>query len=145
MIKTSKLLPSLAHATSGSAATALSTLLTYPLDLVNTRLKVQRQLRLDGTIPDGARTYDGVWDAFCAIYDREGGVGALFAGLGPDLGKSVADSFLFFLFYTVCLSLSPSLPLFVPLYIYFIFLLFFLLLGRISSWERERIECVMVH
>lgn len=100
MPRASKLLPSLGHAASGAGGTIISTLTTYPLDLVNTRLKVQRQLRADGAIgpEDG---YAGIVDAFEAIYEREGGVKAFFAGLGADLGKSAADSFLFFLFYTV--------------------------------------------
>ncbi|KAL0472999.1 peroxisomal adenine nucleotide transporter 1 [Neurospora intermedia] len=99
MPRASKLLPSLGHAASGAGGTIISTLTTYPLDLVNTRLKVQRQLRADGAIgpEDG---YQGVWDAFQAIYEREGGIKAFFAGLGADLGKSATDSFLFFLFYT---------------------------------------------
>lgn len=100
------LLPSLGHAASGATGTVISTLATYPLALVNTRLKVQRQLRLDGSIrPDD--TYASTLDAFRAIYAQEGGLGAFFAGLGADLGKSAADSFLFFLFYTV----RRSLPL----------------------------------
>lgn len=45
--------------------------------------------------------YGGVADAFATIYAREGGPAAFFAGLGADLAKSAADSFLFFLFYTV--------------------------------------------
>lgn len=100
MPRASKLLPSLGHAASGAGGTIISTLATYPLDLVNTRLKVQRQLRADGAIgpEDG---YGGILEAFEAIYEREGGVKAFFAGLGADLGKSAADSFLFFLFYTV--------------------------------------------
>ncbi|KAJ4387006.1 hypothetical protein N0V85_007828 [Neurospora sp. IMI 360204] len=99
MPRASKLLPSLGHAASGAGGTIISTLATYPLDLVNTRLKVQRQLRADGAIgpEDG---YLGIVDAFEAIYEREGGIKAFFAGLGADLGKSAADSFLFFLFYT---------------------------------------------
>lgn len=99
MPRASKLVPSLGHAASGAGGTVISTLATYPLDLVNTRLKVQRQLRADGTIgPDDA--YGGILDAFATIYEKEGGLRAFFAGLGPDLAKSAADSFLFFLFYT---------------------------------------------
>jgi hypothetical protein len=112
----STILPSLGHAASGATGTVISTLLTYPLDLVNTRLKVQRQLRLDGAIAP-ADTYAGTLDAFQAIYAREGGIGAFFAGLGVDVGKSAADSFLFFLFYTVgVVFLSFSLP-FLPLFL----------------------------
>lgn len=99
MPRPEKLLASVGHAASGAGGTIVSTLATYPLDLVNTRLKVQRQLRADGKIreEDG---YAGVFDAFASIYEKEGGIQAFFAGLGADLGKSAADSFLFFLFYT---------------------------------------------
>lgn len=88
----------ISHAVSGSIGTATSTAATYPLDLVNTRLKVQRQLARDGTIPP-SETYDGPIDALKAVWRREGGLAGLYAGLGSDLAKSVADSFLFFLFY----------------------------------------------
>ena len=93
-----KLLPALGHAVSGSAGTAISTFTTYPLDLVNTRLKVQRQLRKDGAI-SSSEQYQGIADAFHRIYEREGGLAALYAGLGSDVAKSIVDSFLFFLFY----------------------------------------------
>ncbi|KAK3692943.1 mitochondrial carrier domain-containing protein [Podospora appendiculata] len=99
MPRASKLLPSIGHAASGAGGTIISTLATYPLDLVNTRLKVQRQLHADGTIGP-ADGYRGIADAFATIYAAEGGLAAFFSGLGADLGKSAADSFLFFLFYT---------------------------------------------
>ncbi|KAK4650395.1 hypothetical protein QC762_707070 [Podospora pseudocomata] len=99
MPRASKLLPSLGHASSGAAGTVISTLLTYPLDLVNTRLKVQRQLRLDDSLSED-ECYRSVFDAFVKIYDTEGGIPAFFAGLSADVLKSAADSFLFFLFYT---------------------------------------------
>ncbi|KAJ9149554.1 hypothetical protein NKR19_g5642 [Coniochaeta hoffmannii] len=87
------ILPSLAHALSGSTGTAISTVATYPLDLVNTRLKVQRQLS------PSSPSYTGILDAFRKIYATEGGLAALFVGLRADTAKSVVDSFLFFLFY----------------------------------------------
>lgn len=93
----SSLLPSLAHALSGSTGTAISTLTTYPLDLVNTRLKVQRQLASNSN--KKTQTYTGILDAFEKIYATEGGIPAFFAGLKADVAKSVVDSFLFFLFY----------------------------------------------
>lgn len=86
------LLPSLAHALSGSTGTAISTIATYPLDLVNTRLKVQRQL-------SSSQSYAGILDAFRKIYAAEGGAPAFFTGLRTDIAKSAVDSFLFFLFY----------------------------------------------
>ncbi|KUI59579.1 Peroxisomal adenine nucleotide transporter 1 [Cytospora mali] len=98
-------LPAIGHAVSGAAGTAISTTATYPLDLVNTRLKVQRQLRRDGTIPSSSSSsspsaeYRGIIDAFAKMHKQEGGLGAFYAGLGSDITKGVADSFLFFLFY----------------------------------------------
>ncbi|KAB5558060.1 mitochondrial carrier domain-containing protein [Coniochaeta sp. 2T2.1] len=103
-MSTPSLLPSLAHALSGSTGTAVSTLSTYPLDLVSTRLKVQRQLtssyssRSSSTSPS-TPPYTGILDAFRQIYHSEGGLPAFFTGLQTDVAKSVIDSFLFFLFY----------------------------------------------
>lgn len=90
--------PALTHAAAAAAGTLLSTLLTYPLDLVTTRLKVQRQLPLGSSSdPDPS-----LLSAFRTIlHDSQGDPRALYAGLRIDLVKSVADSFLFFLFYTV--------------------------------------------
>lgn len=82
----------LGHAVSGSAGTAISAASLYPLDLVTTRLKAQRQLR-------NTKRYDGIIEAFKGIISQEGGVAALYSGLGEDVAKSVVDSFLFFGFY----------------------------------------------
>jgi Mitochondrial carrier protein len=43
--------------------------------------------------------YKGVEDAVRKIYDSEGGISAFYTGLLQDTGKTVADSFLFFLAY----------------------------------------------
>jgi adenine nucleotide transporter 17 len=96
-------LNALGHAVSGSVGTAISTAALYPLDLVNTRLKVQRKLQGQG--PGGSNgkgqpRYDGLVDAFKVIVAREGGVPALYSGIGTDVAKSVVDSFLFFGFYS---------------------------------------------
>lgn len=84
-----KFLPAIGHAVSGATGTAVSTTATYPLDLVNTRLKVQRQLHKDGALAPSEQ-YGGVADAFAKIHAREGGVRAFYAGLGSDVAKSVA-------------------------------------------------------
>ncbi|KAI5460061.1 mitochondrial carrier domain-containing protein [Mariannaea sp. PMI_226] len=89
-------LNALGHAVSGSIGTAISTATLYPLDLVTTRLKAQKK---NGTSDDDGRSYDGVIAAFKDITSREGGIGALYRGLGEDVAKSVVDSFLFFGFY----------------------------------------------
>lgn len=86
-------LNALGHAVSGSVGTAISTATLYPLDLVTTRLKAQGQLQ------DSSARYDGVIAAFTGITSREGGIRALYSGLGEDVAKSVVDSFLFFGFY----------------------------------------------
>lgn len=98
-------LPAIGHAISGATGTAISTTATYPLDLVNTRLKVQRQLRKDGTISPSEQ-YAGISDAISRIYEREGGLKAFYAGLGSDIFKGVADSFLFFLFVSPSTSIA---------------------------------------
>ncbi|KAF4510412.1 hypothetical protein G6O67_002300 [Ophiocordyceps sinensis] len=89
----------LGHAVSGSAGTAVSTAAVFPLDLVTTRLKAQRMTRSSNKSAQQQR-YEGIADALRAIVGREGGVPALYHGLGPDVAKSVTDSFLFFGFYS---------------------------------------------
>lgn len=90
------MLPALGHATSGALGTAISKLLTYPLDIVITRLQVQRQLQRDSKHPH----YDGIVDAILKIYEREGGLPAFYNGVFHETAKGVADSFLFFLAYS---------------------------------------------
>jgi Mitochondrial carrier protein len=91
-------LPALGHALAGSTGTAISNLVIYPLDLIITRLQVQRSLRNSSSTPDEGE-YKGVLDAFEQIYKKEGGISAFYTGVLQDTGKSIADSFLFFLFY----------------------------------------------
>ncbi|KAL6534073.1 Adenine nucleotide transporter bt1, chloroplastic/mitochondrial [Orobanche hederae] len=56
----------------GACAGVSSTLLTYPLELVKTRLTIQRDV------------YNGLFDTFVKIL-QEGGPGELYRGLGPSL------------------------------------------------------------
>ncbi|KAI3547193.1 hypothetical protein CABS01_00170 [Colletotrichum abscissum] len=91
-------LDALGHALAGALGTAFSTAAVYPLDLVTTRLKVQRQLRSEDAISEKDQ-YKGVVQAMRAITAKEGGISALYTGLAQDVFKSIADSFLFFLFY----------------------------------------------
>ncbi|KAI7463924.1 hypothetical protein KC357_g8071 [Hortaea werneckii] len=97
-------LPALGHALAGAVATASSKVLLYPLELVTTRLQVQRQLRNKGEAPSAAQDadaeYHSILDAAKKIYKHEGGLKAFYTGCGPDVGKGIADSFLFFLAYT---------------------------------------------
>jgi hypothetical protein len=89
-------LPALGHATSGALGTAISKLITYPLDLVVARLQVQKQLQGEDEKP----RYDGIIDAIEKIYEREGGIAAFYNGVPHEVFKGVTDSFLFFLAYS---------------------------------------------
>ncbi|OSS54446.1 hypothetical protein B5807_00152 [Epicoccum nigrum] len=89
-------LPALGHATSGALGTAISKLITYPLDLVVARLQVQKQLQGENERP----RYDGILDAIEKIYEREGGLPAFYNGVPHEVFKGVTDSFLFFLAYS---------------------------------------------
>lgn len=91
-------LPALGHAISGSIGAAISNILVYPLDLVVTRLQVQRHIRKDTPLSDHEE-YKGIQDALFKIWAREGGVAGLYAGVAQDSVKSMIDSFLFFLLY----------------------------------------------
>lgn len=97
-------LPALGHALAGSLATGSAKVLLYPLNLCITRLQVQRQLRGKGEAESAAKDadteYSSLVDAARKIYKTEGGLKALYTGCAPDVGKSILDSFLFFLAYT---------------------------------------------
>jgi hypothetical protein len=98
-------LPALGHALAGSAGTAISHLLLYPLSLVITRLQVQQQLKSPGEAPSAAKEadhaeYTSLTDAAQKIYAHEGGLQALWNGCLTDSTKTIIDSFLFFLAYT---------------------------------------------
>lgn len=92
-------LQALGHALSGSAGAAISNAALYPIDLIITRLQIQRQLRRDQSHPSD-NEYQGFLDAIQKIYSHEGGFAGLYTGLLQDTGKTVADSFLFFLCYS---------------------------------------------
>lgn len=80
----------------------MSNVVVYPLELVVTRLKVQRRLKggESTSADDGDSSYNGIIDAFGKIYANEGGVPAFYGGLEQDTVKSIADSFFFFLAYS---------------------------------------------
>lgn len=87
----SQAIEALGHAISGSFGTATATAVLAPLDLVTTRLKVQRQF-------EDHEQYDGIMDAFRSIVKKEG-FSTFYSGIGTDVTKSIIDSFLFFGFY----------------------------------------------
>ncbi|KAA6411712.1 MAG: hypothetical protein FRX48_04993 [Lasallia pustulata] len=91
-------LPALGHALAGATGGTISNIFTYPLDLIITRLQLQRQLRKDFSSPDSAE-YKGIRDAAQKIYSQEGGALGFYQGILEDTTKTVADTFLFFLAY----------------------------------------------
>ncbi|KAK4502340.1 hypothetical protein PRZ48_005765 [Zasmidium cellare] len=97
-------LPALGHALAGAVASALSKSLVYPIDVIVTRLQVQKGLKGDKEAEHAASDADAEYkdpiDAARKIYKNEGGLGAFYTGLSSDVVKGLADSFLFFLAYT---------------------------------------------
>lgn len=91
-------LPALGHALSGATGTAISNVITYPLDLVIKRLQVQNHNKKSDGLDQ--TEYKGLLDAAQKIYQEEGGWLAFYEGCTQDTVKSIADSFLFFLAYT---------------------------------------------
>jgi hypothetical protein len=97
------LLPAVGHAVAGAVASALAKSLVYPLEIVITRMQVQRQFKAKNEAPSAAANanaeYKSLPDAARKIYRAEGGIRPFYTGLGSDVTKGIIDSFLFFLAY----------------------------------------------
>jgi len=91
-------LPAIGHAIAGSAGAAISNVITYPVDLIVTRLQIQRQLRKNSSTPH-ANEYKSIPDAAQKIYAQEDGLKGFYTGVLQDTSKTIADAFLFFLAY----------------------------------------------
>ncbi|KIW41220.1 uncharacterized protein PV06_06795 [Exophiala oligosperma] len=94
------LLEALGHAISGSVGASISNAALYPIDLIITRLQIQRQLRGNDQSHPSDTEYKSFGDAVQKIYANEGGIAGLFTGLAQDTAKTIADSFIFFLLYS---------------------------------------------
>ncbi|KAL1964428.1 hypothetical protein VTN77DRAFT_6986 [Rasamsonia byssochlamydoides] len=99
-------LPALGHALAGATGAAVSNLMTYPLSLIVARMQMQRiaakkKRAAGGDDKDGqeGEKYSSILDAARKIYAKEG-IAGFYIGVGQDTGKTIADSFLFFLAYT---------------------------------------------
>jgi hypothetical protein len=102
------LLEALGHALSGAAGAAISNVATYPLDLIITRLQIQRQLQNakedgDAEVGEGEESgdeyYRGFVDAVRKITRKDGYKG-LWRGVDSDTVKTMLDVGGFFLVYT---------------------------------------------
>ncbi|KAH0544873.1 hypothetical protein FGG08_000953 [Glutinoglossum americanum] len=93
-------LPALGHALAGSTSTAVSNIAVFPLELIITRLQVQRLVRdMQETSDLDSDEYRNAADAAYKIYTQEGGMKAFYTGAVQDTAKSITDAFLFFLAY----------------------------------------------
>jgi hypothetical protein len=96
-------LPAVGHAVAGAIASALAKTLVYPVEIVITRMQVQKQFKSKNEAPSAAADadaeYKSIADAIQKIYRTEGGMGSFYTGLGSDVTKGIIDSFLFFLAY----------------------------------------------
>ena len=95
---TNAIFEALGHALSGATGAAISNVLVYPLDLIITRLQIQRQLRKDQT-QSSDEEYKSFKDAVEKIVDKDGWLG-LWAGCSGDTLKTVLDVGGFFLVYS---------------------------------------------
>ncbi|KAG8531395.1 uncharacterized protein KY384_003024 [Bacidia gigantensis] len=91
-------LPAVGHAIAGSTGAAISNVTTYPLALIVTRLQVQGQSPRQTSVRD-REGHKSIPQIVQKIYQDEGGIRGLYVGATSDTGKTIADSFLFFLAY----------------------------------------------
>ncbi|KAH9856752.1 mitochondrial carrier domain-containing protein [Lenzites betulinus] len=90
-------LPPLAQALSGAVGSATANSLSYPLDLVATKLQTTTHRRLQG--------FRGVLRLLRHVTRTEGLAG-LYDGLGPDTASTLISNFLYFYFYALLHALA---------------------------------------
>ncbi|ORZ38008.1 mitochondrial carrier domain-containing protein [Catenaria anguillulae PL171] len=97
-------LPPFGHALSGSAGALIALALTYPLDIIKTRMQVQSGALLkksnrafvedEDLVPE----YTSMWHAFQSILGNEG-IEGLYAGLPAGLLGTASSNFAYFFWY----------------------------------------------
>ncbi|KAJ6161110.1 Mitochondrial substrate/solute carrier [Penicillium chermesinum] len=94
-------LPILGNAVAGAVGSAISNVVVYPLNVIVARLQTQqkKEKSKEGSGAD-EEEYTNIIDAAYKIYGKQG-IAGFYPGLAQDTCKSVADSFLFFLAYTI--------------------------------------------
>ncbi|CDH54430.1 peroxisomal adenine nucleotide transporter 1 [Lichtheimia corymbifera JMRC:FSU:9682] len=90
-------LPAVGHAISGAVGSTIANLFIYPLDISTTRLQ------LDDTHKKS------ILDMIRTIYEKEGGLKGLYAGLGSDTLATVLSSFIYFYCYTSLRNVQEAL------------------------------------
>jgi hypothetical protein len=103
LVPSAAILEALGHATSGAAGAAISNVATYPLDLIITRLQIQKQIQNTGGSAKGGEReeeyYRGFVDAVRKIVRADGWKG-LWRGVDSDTIKTMLDVGGFFLVYS---------------------------------------------
>jgi len=90
-------IPDINRAMCGALAGIMAVITTYPLDLVKTRLTVQKEGKaLDGTVMK--KTYNGTWDCLTKVASQEGFSG-LYKGLTPTIAGVIPFEAVQFTFY----------------------------------------------
>ena len=79
---------------------ALANLAVYPLDLVVTRLQLQRHSEKQKVTAHEQEELQRIRETVLKIYNDEGGLTGFYGGIREDTVKTIADGFLFFLGYT---------------------------------------------
>lgn len=92
-------LPPIGHAVSGAVGSSIANLFIYPLDIATTRLQLKKD--------DEKR--QGILETIKAIYEKEGGMKGLYAGLGADTLATVLSSFIYFYCYTALRNVQEKL------------------------------------
>lgn len=67
----------------GGIAGITSVTVTYPLDIVRTRLSIQSASFADLGPREQSRKLPGMWTTMVTIYKNEGGMTALYRGIAP--------------------------------------------------------------
>ncbi|KAK9098057.1 hypothetical protein Syun_025102 [Stephania yunnanensis] len=95
--------------TAGSFAGGTAVLLTYPLDLVRTKLAYQvvESSKSNIKIPNTDQVFKGIFDCFSKIY-KESGIRGLYRGAAPSLLGIFPYSGLKFYFYEEMKSFVPE-------------------------------------
>ncbi|KAI8364868.1 mitochondrial carrier domain-containing protein [Choanephora cucurbitarum] len=83
-------LPPLGHAISGAVGSTIANLFIYPLDISTTRLQLKGETEKD----------QGILETIKTIYEKEGGIKGLYAGLESDTLATILSSFIYFYCYT---------------------------------------------
>jgi len=83
----------------GALAKTIATILTYPLQVAQSRLRMQKAKKDKAeSNGDGPTPYQGVGDCMIRIAQQEG-IAGLFAGMGPKLVATVLNAAFMFFFY----------------------------------------------